>query len=549
MTDDPHWYKDAIVYAVDVDRFYDGNEDGIGDFAGLTARLDYLVELGVTCLWLLPFYPTPNRDNGYDIADYDGVDPRLGTLDDFKVFREAAADRGLRLILDLVVHHTSDQHPWFQAARADPSSPYRDYYVWCDQPPARTAAKLIFPGVEESVWTFDQAAGAYYLHQFYAFEPDLNVECPEVQEEVRRIVVRWREFGADGFRVDAASHLLGTHALQPRPTTQPHRFLRRLRAMLDEHRPGGALIGEADVEPAKLTSYFGNDGGELHLLFNFLLDNYLFLAFARGEAEPIARGLALLPEAPEAAQWANFLRNLDELDLERLSEDERDEVYRAFAPEERMRSYGKGIRRRLAPMLGGDPRRLRLAYSLLLTLPGTPVIPYGDEIGMGDDLSQPERESVRPAMQWSREPNGGFSAAPPDSVAIPVVSRGEFGFERVNVADQRRDPDSLQNWMRRAIAVRNQHPAFGRGSCRVLATSERSVLAYRRAWAGREAIALHNLSERPCRVRFELEPAASATPMSEIFGDRSNGPLDCSEQGVELDAYGYRWLVAGTGMS
>ncbi len=290
------WYKDAIVYAVDVKTFQDSDGDGIGDFAGLISRLDYLADLGVDCLWLLPFYPSPNRDNGYDIADFLGVDSRLGTLDDFAALKHAAAERGIRLLLDLVIHHTSDQHPWFQAARADPESPYRDYYVWAQTPPTQTGAKLIFPGVEESVWRYDEEARAYYLHQFYEFEPDLNIEHPAVADEARRIMAWWIERGADGFRVDAASHLLGTQALLPRPTTQPQAFLRVLRGALDEHRRGGALIGEADVAPADLATYF-REGG-LRLLFNFLLDNYLFLAFARGEAEPIVRGLQLLPRFP-----------------------------------------------------------------------------------------------------------------------------------------------------------------------------------------------------------------------------------------------------------
>jgi maltose alpha-D-glucosyltransferase/alpha-amylase len=537
---DADWYKDAIVYALDVRTFADGDGDGIGDFPGLTARLDYLAALGVTCLWLLPFYPTPNRDNGYDVADYDAIDPRLGTLDDFRAFRRAATERGMKLILDLVVHHSSDEHPWFRAARAVPTSPYRPYYVWAERPPAAAAAKLIFPGVEESVWTFDEAAGAFYLHQFYAFQPDLNVEHPPVQEEARRIMARWRDLGADGFRVDAASHLLGTEALLPRPTTQPHAFLRRLRADLDEHRPGGALIGEADVEPDRLAAYFGR-GDELHLLFNFLLANYVFLALARGEAEPIARGLRLLPDIPPAGQWANFLRNLDELDLERLTDSEREEVYRAFAPDPRMRAYGKGIRRRLAPMLGGAGRRLRLAFSLLLTLPGTPILVYGDELGMGDDLSLPERRSVRPAMQWSGEANGGFSPAPRNTLAAPVIAGGEFGYGRVNVADQERDPGSLLSWMRRALAARRACPAFGRGAWRVLETDERCALAVRFAWQGTTVVALHNLADRPCAVGLDPDGAGGG-PLVDLFADRAYAPVERGGSAVALDGYGYRWL-------
>jgi maltose alpha-D-glucosyltransferase/alpha-amylase len=490
----------------------------------------------VTCLWLLPFFPTPNRDNGYDIVDYDGIDPRLGSLDDFLAFRRAAAERGLRLVLDLVVHHTSDQHPWFQAARSDPASPYRDYYVWCAEPPAESAAKLIFPGVEESVWSYDSTAGASYLHQFYAFEPDLNVQNSAVQEEIKRVMALWRDRGADGFRVDAASHMLGTEALVARPPTQPHATLRRLRSFLDGHQPGGALLAEADVAPDHLADYFGA-GDEMHLLLNFYLDNFLFLAFARQEAEPIARALRHLPQPAADGQWANFLRNLDELDLEQLSGAEREEVYRAFAPEERMRSYGRGIRRRLAPMLGGDPRRLRLAFSLLLTLPGTPIMIYGDELGLGDDLSLPEREGVRPAMTWSAEANGGFTAASP---RVPVLTGGPFGFRRVNVADQTNDPDSLLCWLRRAIATRRQYRAFGRGSGHVIESDDRRLLCHRCDCETDRVVVVHNLSAEPATV--ELRRDGDEGALAEVFADRDYPPPDGARPRVEVAGFGYRWF-------
>jgi maltose alpha-D-glucosyltransferase / alpha-amylase len=537
--EDHLWYKDAIIYAVNVQTFQDSDGDGIGDFAGLTSRLDYLADLGVDCLWLLPFYPSPNRDNGYDVADYLGVDPRLGSLDDFAAFKRAAAERGIRLLLDLVIHHTSDQHPWFQATRADPASPYRDYYIWAESPPAQTSAKVIFPGVEESVWRYDEEVGAYYLHQFYGFEPDLNVEHPALADEARRIMAWWIDRGADGFRVDAASHLLGAQALLPRPTTQPQAFLRVLRCALDEHLPGGALIGEADVAPAELATYFRE--GRLHLVFNFFLDNFLFLAFARGEAEPIARGLRRLPPIPAEAQWGTFLRNLDELDLEQLEAEEREEVYRAFAPEERMRAYGRGIRRRLAPMLGGDPRRLRLAFSLLLTLPGAPVLAYGDEIGMGEDLALPERESVRTVMQWSAAPNGGFSTAPAAALTQPIIADGPFGYERVNVAVQSEDPASLLNWLRRAVAARKRHPELGRGSWRIVPTNDPRVIALCASWRGRETIAVHNLSAVPCTVALDFGMRQGAPPRDD-FADQLYPPPH--DNRVELGSYGYRWLGA-----
>ena len=377
------WFKDAVVYALDVGTVLDGDGDGVGDFGGLTSRLDYLVDIGVNCLWLLPFYPSPNRDNGYDVTDYYRVNPRHGTLGDFVEFVRAAKARGLRLIVDLVVNHTSDQHPWFQAARADPESPYRDYYVWTKVPPP-TEEKTVFPTVEPSPWAYDEVAKAHYWHHFYWHQPDLKVANPAVQVEIRKIIEFWLALGVDGFRVDAAPYMV-----QPKGPTPGagHDLFRELRTYLSEQRRDAVFVAEADSAPAELAEFFGGDGrcDEMHLLFNFMLNKYLWLALARGQAEPLNRGLGLLPEVPSGGQWANFVRNLDELDLERLTEEERQEVYRAFGPEERMRVYGRGIRRRAAPMLG-DARRLRLAYSLALTLPGTPVIPYGDEIGMGDDL-------------------------------------------------------------------------------------------------------------------------------------------------------------------
>ncbi len=364
------WYKDAVIYAVDVGTYMDSDGDGIGDFEGLRMRLDYIAALGVTCLWLLPFYPTPNHDNGYDITDYYGIDPRLGTMGDCVAFMHEAHARGLSVIVDLVVHHTSDQHPWFQQARS--GGRFRDYYVWTDDPPEQTSAEVIFPGDEESVWAWDDEAGASYLHQFYRFQPDLDITNPGLRRELQKIIGMWLQIGADGFRVDAASRMLGREALQPEPAEQPHEFLRHLRSIVTARNGQAALMAESDVDVDALASFFG-DGDEMHLLYNFWLDNFLFLALARGKAEPIARALEQLPDKPAVAQWANFVRNLDELDLERLSDSEQHEVYAAFAPERNMRIYDRGIRRRLAPMLGGDQRRIEMVYSLLFSLPGTPV--------------------------------------------------------------------------------------------------------------------------------------------------------------------------------
>ncbi|MBI3967644.1 MAG: alpha-amylase family protein, partial [Chloroflexi bacterium] len=410
MASDPLWYKNAVFYEVDVEMFYDSNGDGVGDLQGLIRRLDYVVDLGVTCLWLSPFYVSPNRDNGYDIVDYCAVDPRLGTLDDFAALVRAAESRGLRVITDLVVNHTSNQHPWFQSARRDLHSPYREYYVWTKNPPPPDPdLKLLFPGVENTTWCYDEVVDAFYWHRFYHHEPDLNNANPSVREEIQKIMGFWLDRGSSGFRVDAAPFMIRKKGIEGTTLDDPHLILREMRAFLSSRRADAVLMAEADGDPNELAAYFGA-ADEMHLLLNFWLDNFAFLALAREQAEPLSNGLRRLPDKPFAGQWANFLRNLDELDLERLTDSERAEVFRAFAAKARMQIYGRGTRRRLAPMLT-DRRRLELAFSLLFTLPGSPVVVYGDEIGLGEDLSLEERNSVRTPMQWSAERNAGFSTA------------------------------------------------------------------------------------------------------------------------------------------
>lgn len=532
------WYKRAVIYAVDVELYQDGDGDGVGDFRGLTRRLDHLASLGISCLWLLPFYPSPNRDNGYDIVDHFGVNPRVGTPGDFAEFMRQATARGIRVLIDLVVHHTSDEHPWFRAARSDRQSPYHDYYVWEDATEDH-AIDSIFPGVVDEPWTRVDEVGQCYRHIFYPFEPDLNILNPEVREQIHLIMGYWLGIGAAGFRVDAASHLVGRQSLDG-GDAEPHRLLRELRDFVAARRGDGVLLGETDVPPDDLVRYFG-DGDQMNLLFNFLLDNYLFLAFARQEAEPIARALRLLPEKPGIGQWANFLRNLDELDLDRLSDDERHEVYAAFAPDPDMRIYQRGIRRRLAPMLGGDRRRLELAYSLLFTLPGTPVIPFGDEIGMGDDLSRPERESVRTPMQWSDEANGGFSAAPSDQLVHPIIQSGPFGYEHVNVQAQWRDPGSLLSWMERALAIRRQYPEFGQGSCEVVETDSAAVLAHEMTWHRNSLVLVHNLAGEDQEAELTL-PSEDRARLVDVFGDRLYDPLPIGSRQVTLSPFGYRWF-------
>lgn len=536
------WYENAVIYAIDVKAFQDSNGDGIGDFRGLTDRLDYLDALGVDCLWLLPFYPTPGRDNGYDVRDYYGVDPRLGTLGDFADFVRAAEERGIRVVVDLVVNHTSKEHPWFRAAREDPDSPYRDYYVWSEEVPDPDPSKgSVFPGEAggDRVWTYDEVADAYYFHRFYDFQPDLDLTNPAVREEIRKIMGFWLQLGVSGFRIDAATLMIQGKRPGVAVPDDPHQILRDLRAHAVSYREDAVLIAEADDEPSELAEYFG-DGDEMDLLLNFVLDAYLTLALAEERAAPIEECLDLLPEVPPGGQWANFLRNYDELNVGRLDEADRRTVFERFAPDEDMRIYGRGIRRRLAPILEGDRDRIELAFSLLFSMPGTPLFVYGDEIGMGEDLSLPGREAVRTPMQWSDAPNGGFSTAAPSSLIRPVVDEGEFGYERVNVADQWDDPESLLGFVRRLIGTRKTCPEVGTADPIVLETGAESVFAHRYDADGETVVLVHNLGSEPRSVRIELGEERS--PVG-LLGDAA-----VEDRGgtwtVDLPRYDYRWLRA-----
>ena len=557
------WYKGATIYALNVDAFQDSDGDGVGDFPGLTSRVEYLHALGVTCVWLLPFFPSPNRDNRYDVADYYGVDPHLGTLGDFVDFLRVARERGIRVMIDLVVNHTSDEHPWFQAARRDPASRYRDYYVWADAPPADAGEGMVFPGVERSTWTYDELAGAWYFHRFYRFQPDLNLGNPAVREEIRKIMGFWLELGVSGFRIDAAPFLIERKGVRPAEVEarRPHTFFRYMRGFLSWRRGDAALLAEANVLPDEVHEYVG-EGDRLQMLFNFYANQHLFLALADGSARPLARALRALPALPVPVQWANFLRNHDELDLGRLTPDERARVYAAFAPEADMQLYGRGVRRRLAPMLRNDRRRLELAYALMLALPGTPVLRYGDEIGMGDDLALPERQSVRTPMQWTRGTGAGFSTAPADALVRPIVA-GDYGPAEVNVADQQRDPGSLLNWMQRAVGVRQAHPEFGWGTATVLDAGDDAVLALRCDWRGVDAapvpplapsepppaapdgparsfvVTLHNLGPHACTV---VPPPGAGGEATELLADRRYAAVGDLAAGVELAGFGYRWF-------
>jgi maltose alpha-D-glucosyltransferase/alpha-amylase len=539
---DDLWYKNAVIYCLNIKTFMDSNGDGIGDLEGLVRRLDYLAGLGVTCLWLLPFQPSPGRDNGYDVTDYYGVDPRVGSLGDFVDFAHEAKKHGIRVIIDLVVNHTSDQHPWFKAARRDKHSPLRQYYVWSKTRPPDANKGMVFPGVQKTTWTYDAVAREYYFHRFYDFQPDLNTANPAVQTEIRRIMGYWLQLGVSGFRVDALPFVIQRKRVGRRHPEQ-YAQLRAFREFLQWRTGDAILLAEANVLPDKEMEYFGDNGDRVQMMFNFFVNQHLFYALAAGDARPLVRALELTRIAgDETIQWAQFLRNNDELDLGRLRVDQRQRVFAEFAPAPRMQLYGRGIRRRLAAMFNGDRRRLELAYSLMFTLPGTPVLGYGDEIGMGDDLTLKERGAVRTPMQWSTEPHGGFSKA--KRTWLPVIDRGPFAYANVNVANQRRDPDSLLNWMERIIRMRKECPEIGWGEWRILSTNAASVLAMRYDWRGNAMVFLHNLEAKARAVAFGAGGVEGRELVNLLAEDHSRADGRGRHQ-LELEGYGYRWYRVG----
>jgi maltose alpha-D-glucosyltransferase / alpha-amylase len=533
------WYKDAVIYCLDVDRFQDSNSDGVGDFRGLTDRLTYVAGLGFTCVWLLPFYPTPDRDNGYDVSDYYGVDPRLGTHGDFVEFMHVARERGLRVIVDLVVNHTSRDHPWFQAAREDPRSPYRDYYVWSKVKPDDAHEGMIFPGVQDSIWTYDRKAGEYYLHRFYHHQPDLNVANPKVREEIQKIMGFWLQLGVSGFRIDAAPFVVEMKGVDAEGVRDPLEFLADFRSFLSWRRGDAIMLAEANLAPEEIPDYFSQD--KLQMGFNFVLNQHIFLALARQQAAPLIEGLLTPPPLPPNGQWATFLRNHDEVDLGRLSESQRADTFAAFGPDPSMQLYERGIRRRLAPMLSGNQDRLKMAYSLMLSLPGTPVINYGEEIGMGDDLSLNERDSVRTPMQWSSDPNAGFSAARPRDLITPVVDKGRFDYRRVNVAAQRKDPGSLLNWLERAIRTRKENPEFGWGDVDIVDTGSPAVFGHRLQFQGGTVIAVHNLAEEAAKVQLDLSDYEGKR-LIDLIDHTERQPVKDQRHVLDLPGYGFHWF-------
>jgi len=541
------WYKNAVIYCLDVDTFIDSSGSGTGDFNGLADRLDHIEALGATCVWLLPVYPTPNRDNGYDVLDYYGVDRRLGSLGDMVAFMHAARDRGLRVIVDLVVNHTSVDHPWFQEARRDRNSPRRDWYVWSDEKPEDAEEGMVFPGVQKSTWTYDEVAGAWYMHRFMEHQPDLNIANPAVREEISRIMGFWLQMGASGFRIDAVPFLIEYRGVEEPPERpDPHRYLTEMRDFLSWRKAGAILLAEANIPNEEVDEYFG-DGDRLHMIFNFLLNQNTFLALARRSAEPVARCLREAPKIPATAQWATFLRNHDEVDLGRLSESERQEVFAAFGPEPDMQLYGRGIRRRFASMLGGERARIDMAYSLMFALPGTPVLWYGDEIGMGDDLSLPDRMPVRTPMQWSDEPNGGFSEAPAEKLVRPTISGGPFGFETLNLMRQQQAPDSLLQHIQRLVRVRRAAPEIGWGECEVLDCGGDAVLALRYRWQENSVLAVHNFSDRAVEARIALGEAVPRVTRLLGSGAEDEPHPEGAAEALELrlEPYGFRWFRLG----
>jgi maltose alpha-D-glucosyltransferase/alpha-amylase len=543
---DTLWYKDAIFYQLHVKSFYDANNDGMGDFAGLLQKLDYIAELGATAVWMLPFYPSPRRDDGYDIADYTGVHPDYGTMDDVRRFIAAAHERGLRVITELVINHTSDQHPWFQAARAAPlGSPERDMYVWSDSDQKYLGTRIIFLDTEKSNWTWDAVAGAYYWHRFYSHQPDLNFDNPRVLREVLDVMRYWIDLGVDGLRLDAVPYLVEREGTNNENLPETHHILKRIRAELEAYAPGRMLLAEANQWPEDAQLYFG-DGDECHMAFHFPLMPRMYMAIAREDRFPVTDIMRQTPAIPANCQWAIFLRNHDELTLEMVTDSERDYLWDTYAADRRAR-LNLGIRRRLAPLLQRDRRRIELMNGLLLSMPGTPVIYYGDEIGMGDNIHLGDRDGVRTPMQWSIDRNGGFSRADPAALVAPPLMDPLYGYMAVNVEAQDADPHSLLNWMRRMLAVRRDFRAFGRGTQHFLTPSNRKVLAFLREVAaegdsaGEVVLCVFNLSRGAQAVELDLSEFAGRVPVA-MVGGSVFPPIGVLNYLITLPAYGFYWF-------
>lgn len=535
------WYKNCVIYSLDVETFLDSNGDGVGDFEGLIRRLEYLEYLGIDALWLAPFHPSPNRDDGYDVTDYYGVHQRYGTSGDFVEFLHQAKKQGFRILMDLVVNHTSDEHPWFQDARSAADAPRHDWYVWSKKRPPDWNTGMVFPGVQDRTWTYNRASQEYYFHRFHDFQPDLNMDNPEVRQEIRRIIGYWLELGVSGFRVDAVPFIIERVKPGTKKAKQKFEYLTDFRQFLQWRQGDAVLLGEANVLPDEMLPYFGDDGGRIHMMFNFFVNQHLFYALATGDIEPLTKAIEATLDIPATSQWAHFLRNHDELDLGRLSDEQRARVFARFAPEENMQLYGRGIRRRLAPMLG-DREHEELAYSMMFSLPGAPVIRFGDELRMGDDLELEQRHAVRTPMQWSDETHGGFTTG--DEPVHPVIDRGVWSCEHVNVATQRRDPDSFLNWMAGMIRLRKECPEIGLGRCSIIDSGAPNVLALRYDWRGTTLITLHNFDQGPHEARLRL-PDGGVGRLSNLIAAEEIPARVGGTFEVPLDALDYCWLRVG----
>jgi maltose alpha-D-glucosyltransferase/alpha-amylase len=548
FADDPQWYKDAVVYQLHVKAFRDSNGDGYGDFTGLTSRLDYIADLGVTAIWLLPFYPSPLRDDGYDIADYTDVHPDYGTLADFRRFVREAHRRGLRVITELVVNHTSDQHPWFRESRSARDNPRRDWYVWSDTDQRYRDARIIFTDTESSNWAWDNDSRAYYWHRFFSHQPDLNYDNPAVVRAILRVMRFWLDLGVDGLRLDAVPYLVEREGTSCENLPETHAILRRLRAAVDARYRNPMLLAEANQWPPDVVPYFGDGVDECHMAFHFPLMPRIWIGLRREDRFPIVEIMQQTPEIPDATQWAIFLRNHDELTLEMVTDEERDYMYSEYAHDRRMR-INLGIRRRLSPLVDNSRRRIELLNSLLFSMRGTPIVYYGDEIGMGDNVFLGDRNGVRTPMQWNGDRNAGFSSADPAALYLPVVVDPVFGYQAVNVEAQQRVPGSLLNWMRRIIRVRRSHdPIFGRGSLEFLHPANRRVLAYLREHGGRSILCVANLSRFAQYVELDLSRFRGAVPC-ELIGRNDFPRIGDLPYLLTLGPHDFLWFELGDGGS
>ncbi len=544
LQSDALWYKDAVIYQLHVKAFFDSNNDGMGDFAGLMSKLDYIQDLGVSAIWLLPFYPSPLKDDGYDVSDYHNVHPQYGTVPDFKAFVREAQRRGLKVITELVVNHTSDQHPWFQAARRAPTgSRKRDWYVWSDSDKKYSGTRIIFTDTETSNWTWDPVAKQYYWHRFFSHQPDLNFDNPRVLKAVFRTMKFWLDMGVDGFRLDAIPYLIEREGTSNENVPETHVVLKQIRALIDQSYPNKVLLAEANMWPEDVRPYFG-DSNECHMAFHFPLMPRMYMAIAQEDRHPLVEILQQTPEIPSACQWAIFLRNHDELTLEMVTSKERDYMYRTYATDLQAR-INLGIRRRLAPLMENDPERIRLMNSLLLSMPGSPIVYYGDEIGMGDNIYLGDRNGVRTPMQWSPDRNAGFSRADPQRLFLPPIMDPIYGFGSVNVEAQQRDPSSQLNWMKRMLATRKVSKAFGRGRLEFLRPGNRKILSYLRIYEDEAILCVANLSRTAQPVELDLKRFKGRVPV-EMLGRTSFPPIGELPYLLTLPAHGFYWFRLAT---